>query len=356
MPTTTTAAKAEHGEGDGAAARVASERTAWQYVTAMHAAAVGGPRAPIRGIVEDVEDMREQLTRERDVARARVAELERQLTGRKPLSADDREFIAEHIGEGLVFSKYAFAHKARVEFETVLARFPDNLEALHGLLKLYRPEGARPVESQEQRRRAEIQRPKGAAAPPRAKTLAAPAKTRITLPELLMNEGLVTLNQCLEAIRYQKQNGGRFSTAFVKLGFLTEKQVIAILARVYGIPSIDLEHVQANPALIEILPTETARKYRVLPLAATTTLTVAVADPADWLAIDAIGALTGCSVQPAVASESALDRAIDRCYGPVRSPEKAAPPNERGLRLAWSREDEASRAPEGGPEGDRPAA
>ena len=55
------------------------ERTAWQYVTAMHAAAVGGARRPIRGIVEDVEDMRAQLTRERDEARARVAELERQL-------------------------------------------------------------------------------------------------------------------------------------------------------------------------------------------------------------------------------------------------------------------------------------
>jgi cell division septum initiation protein DivIVA len=56
-----------------------SERTAWQYVTAMHAAALGGARRPIRGMVEDVEDMRVRLTRERDEARARVAELERRL-------------------------------------------------------------------------------------------------------------------------------------------------------------------------------------------------------------------------------------------------------------------------------------
>jgi hypothetical protein len=68
---------------DRAAAWVTSERTAWQYVTAMHAAAVGGPRTPIRGIVEDVEDMREHLTRERDEARARVEELERRLERRK---------------------------------------------------------------------------------------------------------------------------------------------------------------------------------------------------------------------------------------------------------------------------------
>jgi len=55
------------------------ERTAWQYVTAMHAAAVGSARRPIRGVVEDVEDMRVRLTRDRDEAWARVAELELQL-------------------------------------------------------------------------------------------------------------------------------------------------------------------------------------------------------------------------------------------------------------------------------------
>lgn len=328
MTTTTTETRPPAGD----AARVASERTAWQYVTAMHAAAVGGPRAPLRGIVEDVEDMRVQLTRERDVARARVAELERRLAGRKTLSADDQEFIAEHVGEGLVFGKYGFADKAR-----------------------------------EQSTKAELRSLAAGAAPARAKTpaepkalgakaLPEPAKARITLPEMLMNEGLITLDQCLEAMRYQKQNGGRFSTAFVELGFLTEKQVVAVLARVYGIPSIDLDHVQPSPALAEILPAETARKHRLLPLAATTTLTVAVADPGDFFAMDAVASLIRCSVQPVVASDAALDRAIDRCYGPARSPRKAAPSRERGLRLAWSREDGARRNAGRGPEGDRPAA
>jgi uncharacterized protein with von Willebrand factor type A (vWA) domain len=72
---------------DGATARVADQRTAWQYVTALYEAAVGGPRAPIRGIVEDVQDMRTQLIRERDEARARVAELERRLERREALVA-----------------------------------------------------------------------------------------------------------------------------------------------------------------------------------------------------------------------------------------------------------------------------
>jgi len=68
-----------------ACARV--ERTAWQYVSAMHAAAVGAARPPIRGMVEDVEDTRVRLTGERDEARARVAELERQLAEARSMAA-----------------------------------------------------------------------------------------------------------------------------------------------------------------------------------------------------------------------------------------------------------------------------
>jgi hypothetical protein len=87
MPEAARVATSSLNERGWATAWAASERTAWQYVTAMHAAAVGGPRAPIRGIVEDVEDMRVRLTRERDEARALAAELEKRLERRSSLVA-----------------------------------------------------------------------------------------------------------------------------------------------------------------------------------------------------------------------------------------------------------------------------
>ena len=346
------------GRGDGAAARIQSERTAWAYVTAMHAAAVGGPRAPIRGIVEDVEDMREQLIRERDVARARVAALERQLERRKPAdpggtataviersrtpSAEEREFIEEHLAEGRVYNRYGFVDKARAQFETVLERFPDNPEALGELHELRGEK--RDDEAAVQRLRAMAE------APPETKV---PAKARITLGELLMNENMVSLDQCLDALRHQKLNGGSLSAAFVRLGLVKDEEILSLLSRTYRVPSIRLEHFQPHPALIDIIPPETARKHRVLPLAAATTLTIAVTDPANRLSIDAIGAMTGCKVEPVVASESALDRAIDRFYGPIRSP--GGEVRASALRLAWSRRDE-SRGDGGGPVGGLPAA
>ncbi len=58
-----------------------------------------------------------------------------------PLSADDEEFIKEHLAEGRVFRKYGLGDKAKDQFEAVLGRFPDNLEALQELVDLHREKG-----------------------------------------------------------------------------------------------------------------------------------------------------------------------------------------------------------------------
>ncbi len=184
-------------------------------------------------------------------------------------------------------------------------------------------------------------------------------KTRVTLGELLMNEGLVSLEQCLEALRDQKRNGGDLGTAFVRLGFLKDDEILSVLSVAYGIPSIRLDRFDVHPAVIEVLAPETARKHQLLPLSVSSTLTVAVADPANQLAIDAVRSLTGWNVEPVVASASALHAALDRYYGSTGSPGRAAQNGAgRGLRLAWSRQGPSRGDGEGGPErdGDPPAA
>lgn len=219
----------------------------------MHAAAVGGPRTPIRGIVEDVEDMRATLIRERDDARDRVARLEKQLGRRRwwrdvwcaacqragiererallvaawrllagalrrpgarsaaiadrgeprePLTGADQEFVEEHIAEGRVYLRYALVDKARSQFESVLKRFPENPDALRELPDLHE-EGR--VDGTAVQWWSAI-----AGTPPETK---APAKARITLGELLMDRGLISLEQCLEALRDQKRNGGDLGAA-----------------------------------------------------------------------------------------------------------------------------------------------
>ena len=58
-----------------------------------------------------------------------------------PLSPDDHEFISEHLAEGRVFRKYGLGDKARDQFEAVIGRFPDNLEALSELADIAKEKG-----------------------------------------------------------------------------------------------------------------------------------------------------------------------------------------------------------------------
>jgi type IV pilus assembly protein PilB len=142
----------------------------------------------------------------------------------------------------------------------------------------------------------------------------------VKLGELLLKENLVNPQQLQEALGHQKQNGGKLGKAFVNLGFVKDEEITSLLSRQYGVPSINLDHFEVDPAIIKIIPAETARKYQVLPLSRSgATLTIAMADPTNVFAMDDIKFMTGYNVEPVVASEGALEDAIDRYYGSTRS-------------------------------------
>jgi type IV pilus assembly protein PilB len=142
----------------------------------------------------------------------------------------------------------------------------------------------------------------------------------VKLGELLLKENMVNPQQLQEALSHQKMNGGKLGKAFVSLGYVKDEEITSLLSRQYGVPSINLDHFEVDPAIIKIIPAETARKYQILPLSRSgATLTIAMADPTNVFAMDDIKFMTGYNVEPVVASESSLDEAIERYYGSMRS-------------------------------------
>jgi type IV pilus assembly protein PilB len=142
----------------------------------------------------------------------------------------------------------------------------------------------------------------------------------VKLGELLLKENMVTPQQLQEALNHQKMGGGKLGKAFVALGFVKDEEITSLLSRQYGVPSINLDHFEVDPAIIKIIPAETARKYQVLPLSRSgAVLTIAMADPTNVFAMDDIKFMTGYNVEPVVASESAIEDAIERYYGSTRS-------------------------------------
>ncbi len=142
----------------------------------------------------------------------------------------------------------------------------------------------------------------------------------VKLGELLLKENMVTPQQLQEALTHQKMNGGKLGKAFVTLGYVKDEEITSLLSRQYGVPSINLDHFEVDPAIIKIIPAETARKYQILPLSRSgATLTIAMADPTNVFAMDDIKFMTGYNVEPVVASETSLEDAIEKYYGSTRS-------------------------------------
>ena len=126
----------------------------------------------------------------------------------------------------------------------------------------------------------------------------------------------ITPEQLQWAKGYQKTHGGRLGAALVRLGFVTSDEITALLSRQYGVPPINLSQVEIGPAVIKLVPAETARKYQIVPVSRTgATLTIAMTDPTNVFVMDDIRFMTGFSVEPVVASEAAVQEAIDKYYG-----------------------------------------
>jgi type IV pilus assembly protein PilB len=143
------------------------------------------------------------------------------------------------------------------------------------------------------------------------------------LGEILVKDSLISADQLKQALEYQKKNGGRLGTCLVKLGLVSDDDITAVLSRQYGVPSINLKFYEVDPAVIKLVPQETAVRYQIVPLSRVgSTLTIAMTDPTNVFAMDDIKFMTGFNVEPVVASETAISEAIHKFYGEVESVEE----------------------------------
>lgn len=144
------------------------------------------------------------------------------------------------------------------------------------------------------------------------------------LGEILVRENLINPQQLREALEYQRQSGGRLGSNLVKLGFISDDVITAVLSRQYGVPSINLELFQIDEETINLISQEVALKYSVLPISKVgSTLTMAMADPTNVFAMDDIKFMTGLNVEPVIASEASVQIAIGKYYSGSKSIEVA---------------------------------
>src|SRR5437588_7401682 len=135
------------------------------------------------------------------------------------------------------------------------------------------------------------------------------------LGDLLVKEKIITPEQQEQPHKVQNEHSCRLGSALLKLGFLTDEDVTNFLSRQYGVPAINLSYFEIDPAVVKLIPFETAKRYQILPLSRVgASLTIAMVDPTNVFAMDDIKFMTGFNLEPVVASESAIMERIEMAY------------------------------------------
>lgn len=143
---------------------------------------------------------------------------------------------------------------------------------------------------------------------------------RKALGELLLKENLIDMAQLEQARRDQKANGGRLTSALVRLGYVKESQLSEFIAKQYGMPSVDLHNFEVDPEAVALIPRQVCVKHMVLPVSrAGKSLVVAFSDPSNIYVKDDLALLTRMKIEVVVASEQAILAAIEKYYGSVTS-------------------------------------
>ncbi|MBN1272652.1 MAG: type IV-A pilus assembly ATPase PilB [Candidatus Aminicenantes bacterium] len=137
-----------------------------------------------------------------------------------------------------------------------------------------------------------------------------------TLGDVLTREKLLSDDQLKRALEYQKKHDVPLGSAFISLNLVSEEDMAHALSRQLGYPYIDLNQFELFPEVIELVPVDVAKKHLIMPVHRIRSfITLAMVDPTDLDVIEDIKFRTGLSIQPVVASESAILNAISRYYG-----------------------------------------
>jgi type IV pilus assembly protein PilB len=134
------------------------------------------------------------------------------------------------------------------------------------------------------------------------------------LGELLIQRGVLTEDQLIQALDFQKSNDNRFLLGEVlqKLGFATEEQIMEALAIGYNVPFARISPRVADPKVIDSLPREFLERHNVLPLfRVRNRLSLAVSEPTNVFLLEEVGRITGCDVLVVCATPKDIQATLD---------------------------------------------
>jgi len=136
------------------------------------------------------------------------------------------------------------------------------------------------------------------------------------LSAILVKHGKITQEQADKALKIVKEQNEKFEVALVKVGAVeSEYDIAQFIGKHLKIGALRLTDIELNPEIVKMIPLDIARKFKVIAISKLgKNLLVAISDPNNVYVLDAIKFITGCTVQPVISPENAIEKAIELQY------------------------------------------
>ncbi|QDV67911.1 Type II/IV secretion system protein [Rosistilla carotiformis] len=136
--------------------------------------------------------------------------------------------------------------------------------------------------------------------------------------DLLLQRGIVSIDQLNEALQISRDSGLHISEALDKLGYATPEESTKALADFHKLEYINLSEVRIDETVIELVPESVARENNVLPIGGDeNVLKVLISDPFDLETVEKLRFILNRKVETALAPKTSIQEAINRYYGQV---------------------------------------
>ena len=138
----------------------------------------------------------------------------------------------------------------------------------------------------------------------------------MSISEELLKREIITSAELGKAVDVHKSDGIRLEQALLKLGYVSERQLLEITGEQLSLPVLDLTNIKIDKDVLQLLPPRFVHRRRLVPLSRQNgNLQVATSDAYDLYTFDEIRLLTGLTVEPILAPHDEIDKVIKTHYG-----------------------------------------
>nr|MBN2276711.1 type IV-A pilus assembly ATPase PilB [candidate division Zixibacteria bacterium] len=136
------------------------------------------------------------------------------------------------------------------------------------------------------------------------------------LGAILVKAGKISQEQLDRALALVNDKKQKFEQALVTVGAIaSEDEYTTFIGKQLNMGTLRLSDIELNPEIVKLIPVDIARKFNVIAISKLgKNLIVAISDPNNIYVLDAVKFITGCSIQPVISPEKAIQKSIEVYY------------------------------------------